>query len=131
MVRRKTFCVKDFSTIFLRVVWISETSCKSLSINDLQAQGGGARKCLTINDLRTLDFLLSFFSENKPCAKSNLWYILTMTNEITSLATETCEEVYADANAFFDYLNSNTDVNAMLDALNGTYSNSETLVEVV
>jgi hypothetical protein len=54
-----------------------------------------------------------------------------MTNEITSLATETCEEVYADANAFFDYLNSNTEVNAMLDALSGTYSNSETLVEVV
>jgi len=54
MVRRKTFCVKDFSTIFLRVVWISETSCKRLSINDLQAQGGGARKCLTINDLHEL-----------------------------------------------------------------------------
>jgi quinolinate synthase len=54
-----------------------------------------------------------------------------MRNEITSLATETCEEVYADANAFFDYINSNADVNAMLDALNGTYSNSETLVEVV
>ena len=52
MVRGKTFCVKDFSTIFLRVVWISETSCKSLSINDLQAQGGGARKCLTVNDLQ-------------------------------------------------------------------------------
>jgi hypothetical protein len=54
MVRRKTFWEKDFSTIFLRVVWISETSCKSLSINDLQAQGGGARKCLTVNDLHEL-----------------------------------------------------------------------------
>ena len=54
-----------------------------------------------------------------------------MTNQITSLATETCEEAYADANAFFDYINSNDVVNAMLDALNGTYSNSETLVEVV
>lgn len=40
MVRGKTFCVKDFSTIFLRVVCIFETSCKILSINDLQAQGG-------------------------------------------------------------------------------------------
>ena len=70
MVNRKTFCVKDFSTIFLRVFWISETSCKSLSINDLQAQGGGARKCLTINDLQNAkqdisfwcyDFLLGYF----------------------------------------------------------------------
>ena len=55
MVSRKTFCVKDFSTIFLRVACIFETSCKILSINDLRAQGGGARKCLTINDLRKLD----------------------------------------------------------------------------
>jgi hypothetical protein len=53
-----------------------------------------------------------------------------MTNQITSLATETCEETYADANAFFDYLNSNTEINAMLDALSGVYSDSETLVEV-
>jgi hypothetical protein len=70
MVRRKTFCVKDFFTIFLRVVWIFETSCKSLSINDLQPQGGGARKPLTINDLQNAkqdtsfwcyDFLLECF----------------------------------------------------------------------
>ena len=54
MVRRKTFWEKDFFTIFLRVVWISETSCKSLSINDLQAQGGGGRKYLTVNDLHEL-----------------------------------------------------------------------------
>ncbi len=53
-----------------------------------------------------------------------------MTNEITSLATETCEEVYADANAFFDYINSNADVNAMLDALSGVYDSLETIVEV-
>jgi hypothetical protein len=54
-----------------------------------------------------------------------------MTNQITSLATETCEEVYADANAFFDYLNSNSEINQMLDALSGVYASNETLVEVV
>jgi hypothetical protein len=54
-----------------------------------------------------------------------------MRNEITSLATETCEEVYADANAFFDYLNSNSEINQMLDALSGVYASTETLVEVV
>jgi len=53
-----------------------------------------------------------------------------MTNEITSLATETCEEVYADANAFFDFINSNDEVNAMLDALSGVYDSTETIVEV-
>ena len=130
MVSIKTFCVKDFSTMFRLLAWTSETSCKSLSINDLQAQGGCARKSLIDNDLQTLDFLLSFFSKNKPCAKSNLWYILTMTNEITSLATETCEETYVDANAFFDYINSNDVVNSMLDALSGVYDSLETIVEV-
>ncbi len=55
MVRRKTFCVKDFSTIFLRVVYIFETCCKSLSINDLRRKGGPPRKPLTINDLQMLD----------------------------------------------------------------------------
>ena len=54
-----------------------------------------------------------------------------MTNEITSLATETCEEAYVDANAFFDYINSNDVVNSMLDALSGVYDSSETLVEVI
>ena len=54
-----------------------------------------------------------------------------MTNEITSLATETCEEVYADANAFFDYLNSYSEINQMLDTLSGIYGSTETLVEVV
>jgi len=49
---QKTFCVKDFSTMFRLYVWTFETSCKSLSINDLQAQGGGARKSLIDNDLR-------------------------------------------------------------------------------
>jgi len=53
-----------------------------------------------------------------------------MTNEITYLSTETCEEVYADANAFFDYINSNDVVNAMLDALSGVYDSNETIVEV-
>jgi len=48
---QKTFCVKDFFTTSLRVVCIFETSCKSLSINDLRAQGAPPRKCLTINDL--------------------------------------------------------------------------------
>jgi hypothetical protein len=52
MVNRKTFCVKDFSTIFLRVACIFETCCKILSINDLQPQGGGARKSLIDNDLQ-------------------------------------------------------------------------------
>jgi predicted nucleic acid-binding protein len=54
-----------------------------------------------------------------------------MRNEITSLATETCEEAYVDANAFFDYLNSNSEINQMLDALSGVYASTETLVEVV
>ena len=53
-----------------------------------------------------------------------------MTNEITSLATETCEEVYADAYAFLDFINSNDEVNAMLDALSGVYDSTETIVEV-
>ena len=56
MARKKTFCERDFSTIFLRVVWISETSCKSLSINDLQAQGAPPRKYLTINNLQMMIF---------------------------------------------------------------------------
>jgi hypothetical protein len=54
MVSRKTFCVKDFFTIFLRVVWISETFCKILSINDLQAQGGWFYKPLINNNLQNL-----------------------------------------------------------------------------
>ena len=54
MVKQKTFCERDFSTIFLRVVWISETSCKSLSINDLQAQGGWFYKPLINNNLQNL-----------------------------------------------------------------------------
>ena len=53
-----------------------------------------------------------------------------MTNEITSLATETCEEAYMDANAFFDYINSNDVVNSMLDALCGVHDSNETIVEV-
>ncbi len=53
-----------------------------------------------------------------------------MTNQITSLATETCEEAYADANEFFDYINSNDVVNSMLDALSGVYDSLETIVEV-
>ena len=52
MVNKKTFCEKDFFTISLQVACIFETSCKILTINDLQAQGGGARKCLTVNDLQ-------------------------------------------------------------------------------
>ncbi len=53
-----------------------------------------------------------------------------MTNEITSLATETCEEAYEDANAFVDYINSNDVVNSMRDALSGIYDSLETIVEV-
>jgi hypothetical protein len=55
MVRGKTFCVKDFFTIFLRVAWISETSCKSLSINDLQAQGGARAQILDYQRLTQID----------------------------------------------------------------------------
>ena len=54
MVRGKTFWEKDFFTMFLLLAWTFETSCKSLSINDLQAQGGGARKSLIDNDLHKL-----------------------------------------------------------------------------
>ena len=54
MVRRKTFCVKDFFTMFRLLVWTSETSCKSLSINDLQAQGGWFYKPLINNNLQNL-----------------------------------------------------------------------------
>ena len=54
MVRQKTFCVRDFFTTSLRVVWISETSCKILSINDLQAQGGWFYKPLINNNLQNL-----------------------------------------------------------------------------
>ena len=52
MVSRKTFYEKDFFTTSLRVVCIFETCCKILSINDLQSQGGDARKSLIDNDLQ-------------------------------------------------------------------------------
>ena len=54
MVRRKTFCERDFFTTSLRVACIFETSCKILSINDLQAQGAPPRKPLIDNDLQML-----------------------------------------------------------------------------
>ena len=54
MVNRKTFYERDFFTTSLRVVWISETSCKILSINDLQAQGGWFYKLLINNNLQNL-----------------------------------------------------------------------------
>ncbi len=54
MVNRKTFYERDFFTTSLRVVWISETFCKILSINDLQAQGGWFYKPLINNNLQNL-----------------------------------------------------------------------------
>ena len=45
-----------------------------------------------------------------------------MTNEITSLATETCEEVYADANAFFEKLKK-------YEGRKARYENYEAIVE--
>jgi hypothetical protein len=54
MVRRRTFYERDFFTTSLRVVWISETSCKSLSINDLRAQGGCLCKRLINKNLQNL-----------------------------------------------------------------------------
>ena len=54
MVKKKTFCERDFFTTSLRVACISETSCKILSINDLRAQGGCLCKCLINKDLQNL-----------------------------------------------------------------------------
>ena len=71
MVKKKTFCEKNFSTMFLRVACISETCCKILSINDLQAQGAPARKPLTIKYLRKL-ILRQNLNESKR-SKVILW----------------------------------------------------------
>ena len=60
MVSIKTFCLRDFFTTSLRVACIFETSCKILTINELRAQGGGARKCLTINDLQKVKSDITF-----------------------------------------------------------------------
>ena len=54
MVRQKTFWQRDFFTTSLRVVYIFETSCKILSINDLQTQGGWFYKPLINNNLQNL-----------------------------------------------------------------------------
>jgi hypothetical protein len=54
MVNRKTFYERDFFTMFQPCVWIFETSCKILSINDLQAQGGWFYKLLINNNLQNL-----------------------------------------------------------------------------
>jgi len=54
MVKQKTFCVRDFFTTSLRVVYIFETCCKILSINDLQAQGRWFYKPLINNNLQNL-----------------------------------------------------------------------------
>jgi hypothetical protein len=54
MVNRKTFYERDFFTMFQPCVWIFETSCKILSINDLQAQGGWFYKPLINNNLQNL-----------------------------------------------------------------------------
>jgi hypothetical protein len=53
-----------------------------------------------------------------------------MTNEITYLASINCVEVYADAEAFFDYINSADVINEMLDKMAPSYNETETIVEV-
>ena len=51
-----------------------------------------------------------------------------MTNEITYLASINCVEVYADAEAFFDYINSADAINEMLDKMAPTYDEQDTEV---
>ena len=138
MVRRKTFWERDFFTTSLLAVWILEISYKSLSINDLHTQGGPPRKSLTINDLQKLDLgakseqnekIRNFF-EKIYWRNIKIWYILTMTNEINYLASINCTEVFADAEAFFDYINSADVINEMLDKMAPSYNETETIVEV-
>jgi len=51
-----------------------------------------------------------------------------MTNEITYLASINCVEVYADAEAFFDYINSADAINEMLDKMAPSYDEKDTEV---
>jgi len=52
-----------------------------------------------------------------------------MTNEITYLSSINCTEAFADAEAFFDYINSPEVINEMLDKMSSSYD-ADTIVEV-
>ncbi|NDD57417.1 MAG: hypothetical protein EBZ44_06875 [Verrucomicrobia bacterium] len=51
-----------------------------------------------------------------------------MTNEITYLASINCTEAFADAEAFFDYINSADAINEMLDKMAPSYDEKDTEV---
>jgi len=51
-----------------------------------------------------------------------------MTNEIDQLASINSTEVYADAEAFFDYINSADAINEMLDKMAPSYDERDTEV---
>lgn len=53
-----------------------------------------------------------------------------MTNEINYLASINTTEAFADAEAFFDYINSADVINEMLDKMAETYGETDTIVEV-
>lgn len=53
-----------------------------------------------------------------------------MTNEINYLASINTIEAFADAEAFFDYINSADAINEMLDRMAETYCETDTIVEV-
>jgi hypothetical protein len=51
-------------------------------------------------------------------------------NDISYLASINCTEAFADAEAFFDYINSPDVINEMLDKMASSYNETETIVEV-
>lgn len=51
-----------------------------------------------------------------------------MTNDITYLASITTAEAFADAEAFFDYINSADAINDMLDRMAPSYDERDTEV---
>ena len=51
-----------------------------------------------------------------------------MTNDITYLASVTTAEAFADAEAFFDYINSADAINDMLDRMAPSYDERDTEV---
>lgn len=51
-----------------------------------------------------------------------------MTNEINYLASINCVEAFADAEAFFDYINSADAINEMLDKMAPSYDEKDTEV---
>ena len=51
-----------------------------------------------------------------------------MTNEINYLASINCTEAFADAEAFFDYINSADAINEMLDKMAPSYDEKDTEV---